>query len=311
MIGLGVFLLGVPFVVAVIGIAAAVLAGRRRATRLVFDADAYPGLQALRRSSITFRWAGIVLGVGIGLAVLPLGPHAPFAFAAPLVAGIVVVASILVGQQVSYGRARTAGSAGLETRRVRHYVPWALTRWAGGAVAVLLVTALFTTLAASPDDQGRAGRALEVAWVEHAMVADAAGVLRPEVIPHEGATSPFPGSFYTTAVVVGLAVLLAVAVAGLVLTARRPRNGADPELVRVDDALRRITVEGIVAATGAGVAGAVLALAGMAYPRLGSFAAVPLSVASCYLLAIVALGALVLTLAFAVVLVVPGNGDRR
>lgn len=311
MAGLGVFLFGVLPVAIIIGVASALVAGRNRAHRLVFDESVYPGLAALRGNTINLRWMGIVAGIIAGLALIPLGAGAPLAFASPLVAGIVVVVAIVVGQQLSYARARGQGTAGLETRRVRDYVPRRLARWVGVAVVVLLGVCGFTTIAASPDDLGRPGRALAAAWVEHQLVADENGVLQPTDVLHSGSGSPFPGSFYMPAVLVALAVLLVVAAAGLVLTARRPRNGADPELVRVDDALRRITAEGIVAATGAGVAGAVLAVTAIAYPRLGGFPEVPLYVASSYLLGAVALGALALTLAFAVVLIVPGSGTRR
>lgn len=311
MAGFGVFIFGALPLAIIVGVAVAIVAARGRANRLAFDEASYPGLAALRRSTIGFRWAGILAGVAGGLAVFPLGPSASLAFTAPLVTGIVAVIAILVGQQLSYAKARSGGAAGLETRRVRDYVPVGLARWAGGAVVALLVMIMFTTLAASPDDLGRPGRALRGSWFEHRMEADATGALVPQDIPSVGASSPFPGSFYTLPVLVALGVLVAAVAVGLVLTARRPRNGSDAELVRVDDAIRRITAEGLVGAGGAGAAGAVLALAGVAYPRFGGFSQIPVYVASSYLLAAVALGALALALAFAVVLLVPGNGDRR
>lgn len=311
MAGIGLFLFGVLPIAIVVGIICAVVAARGRASRLRFDESAYPGLQALRRSTIWLRGIGIVLGLLAGVAVIPLGASSPWAFAAPLVTGFVVVVAILVGQQLSYAQARTGGAAAVETRRVADYLPVRLARWAGGAAVALLLVTMFTTLAASPDDLGRPGRVLTGAWFEQRWEADAAGVLVPQDIPRLGTVSPFPGSFYTVPVVVSLAVLALAVVVGLVLTARRPRNGSDPELVRVDDAIRRITAEGLVAAGGAGASGAILAVAGVAYPRFGGFGQIPVYVASSYLLAAIALGALVSGLAFAVVLLVPGNGDRR
>ncbi|MBK8462271.1 MAG: hypothetical protein IPL36_04295 [Nigerium sp.] len=296
---------------AVVVVLAAVVAGRRRSARLVFDSEAYPGLVALRRSTIALRWTGVVVGILAGVAVIGVGPLAPLAFASPLVAGIVAVAALLVGQQLSYSGARSRGSAGVETRRLRDYVPVGLARRVGAATGVLLTVCLFLVIAASPDDLGRPGRALTAAWVEHRWVADQAGVLQRDDAFHSGATSPFPGSFYVPAVLGALALLLALSVLGLWLTARRPRNGGDPELVRVDDALRRITAEGIVAAAGAGIAGGVLALSVVAYTRFGQFPQVPVHVACSYLGALVALGALASTLAFATTLLVPGNGNRR
>lgn len=308
---LGLFSVVLIPVLAGVSVLFAVLAGRWRARRLRFDEDAYPGLAALRRSGLVVRWVGVLAGTVAALVLLPLGPHAPLAFAAPLLGALVVVVALILGQQLAYGRARTAGSAGLETRRVTDYLPGRSLAWVAGATGVLAVVWLFTTIAASPDDAGIAGRALRATWAEEWTVRGADGVLQLETALRSGAVTPFPGSFYLPAVAVALLLLVGVAWLGLVLTARRPRNGGDPELVRVDDALRRITSEGIVAAVGAGVGGAILAASAVAYTRLGQFDAVPVYVAACYLFAALALAALVTTLAFVVVLLVPGNGGRR
>ena len=311
MTGFGIVLFGLLPVLVIVGILAAVVAGRRRATRLTFDTEAYPGLVALRRSTMAFRWVGLAVGIPLGLATIPIGRGAPLAFASPLVTGLVTVIAILIGQQLFYSRARTEGSAGVETRRVRDYLPTRPLFWTSVATVALLVTTMFTTLAASPDDGGRPGRALTSVWMDPLWEADEAGALQRTDVPHVGTVSPFPGSFYTLAIIVGLALLVAIAAAALVLTARRPRNGADPELVRVDDALRRITAEGIVAASGMGVAGSLLGTSTIAYMQFGHHPDVPVNLASTYLLALVALGALIASLGFIVVVLVPGNGERR
>ena len=91
---------------------------------------------------------------------------------------------------------------------------------------------------------------------------------------------------------------------------RRPRNGSDAELVRVDDALRRITAEGIVASVGLGVAGSLVVVAASAYPQFGKAACTSANVASSYLLAIMALGGLIFSLRCLITVVVPGDGAR-
>lgn len=296
-----VSLVFLPLAIIIVG-AAALLAGRRRARSLAFDETIYPGLRSLRRATIRYRGIGLAVGGVAGVAALAWGHLRPLTFAAPLLAAVVVVAAIVVGQQSAYRAARVTGSAGLERRQLRSYLPPALTRWTVCLLALLLTAVLFSTLAASPDDMGRAGRAVSVWWIEGEGAQSGT---------YGAARTPFPGSFYTSWVGLALALLLALAVLGLVLTVRRPRNGADPELVRVDDALRRITVEGIVAAVGVGVSGSALAVtlvSGMDLLQLGP---VPLATASGAVSLIVAVGALVGLLGSAVVLLVPRDGGGR
>jgi hypothetical protein len=96
----------------------------------------------------------------------------------------------------------------------------------------------------------------------------------------------------------------------VVATTRRPRNAADPELVRVDDALRRQTVEGIVAALGLAVAATLAGLSYAAALAVGAEACTDASGLSSWALALVAFVALALALRFSVIVLVPGNGSR-
>jgi hypothetical protein len=134
----------------------------------------------------------------------------------------------------------------------------------------------------------------------------------PTEAPVSSTRGPFPGGYYTSALVLGLPIVLLIASATLWLTAKRPRNGSDPVLVRVDDALRRETAEGIVAAAGlafslsfAGVAGgAAIAVGGMAEfgirYALGAGAIV-----------LLAFGSEVVALWCAVLVLVPGGGTVK
>jgi hypothetical protein len=107
----------------------------------------------------------------------------------------------------------------------------------------------------------------------------------------------------------GIVAVVALAWVGVVATTRRPRNGADRELVRVDDALRRQTVEGIVAALGL-VAAATLA--GVSYAgavAVGAQACTNAYGLGSWAFAAVAFVALALALRFSVIVLVPGNGS--
>jgi hypothetical protein len=123
-------------------------------------------------------------------------------------------------------------------------------------------------------------------------------------------STPFPGAYYTAGMAASIVAVLALAWVGVIATTRRPRNGADPELVRVDDALRRQTVEGIVAALGLA---ASVTLAGLAYAAalaIGSKACTNAYGLGSWALAAVAFVALAAALRFAVIVLVPGNGSK-
>lgn len=298
----GLFSLVLLPLAVVMALAAALLLGRRRARSLAFDESVYPGLRSLRRATIGWRVIGLVAGAVVAVGAVSFGHLRPYAFAAPLLAATAVVAAIVVGQRSVYKAARVRGSAGIEHRHLRDYLPAALTRWVACLLALLLTAVLFSTLAASPDDMGRAGRAVAASWTQGDGAAEGVfGSLR----------SPYPGSFYTLWVGIALVLLLVAAGIGLVMTARRPRNGADPELVRVDDALRRITAEGIVAGLGVGVGGAAFAVLLVGGMDLVQLAPVPLVTAAGVVSLLGAVVALVGLIGAGVVLLVPRDGGAR
>src|SRR5450759_485535 len=121
---------------------------------------------------------------------------------------------------------------------------------------MLVAVAAWSTLAAAPDASGLA-RAFTHPCTT--LLLDQQGSQEQVSI---STSTPFPGGYYTAGMAIGVLAVLALAWVGLVATTRRPRNGADLELVRVDDALRRQTAEGIVAAFGLVVA---TTLAGLCY----------------------------------------------
>ena len=102
-------LFGVPLVIAGALVAAAIVLGVRRSRILIFDEARYPGLAALRRATLRARYLGIVASVVAFLIVAGLGRYAQWLFSAPAAAGVTVIVAVLIGQRLTYTRARTAG----------------------------------------------------------------------------------------------------------------------------------------------------------------------------------------------------------
>lgn len=298
---LALVFVGLPVaVVTVLLIAAAVLAVRR-SRAITFDEERYPGLAALRRATLRSRYVGIACSVIVFFVVAALGRFGQGLFVAPSAAGVVVIVAILMGQWLTYTRARTVGSAGVERRQVGDYLPARLRTIATALPLVLVAVAAWTTLAATPDASGLA-RAFTHPCTTH--------LLDQEQV-HFSTSTPFPGGYYTAGMAIGILAVLALAWVGLVATTRRPRNGADLELVRVDDALRRQTAEGIVAAFGLVVATTLAGLCYAAAVTVGAEACTAAYVLGSWALAAVALVALALSLWFAVIVLVPGDGSGR
>ena len=297
--------LSLPQIVAVVLLVAAVVTAIRRSRSITFDEERYPGLAALRRSTLRTRRLGIVASVVVFFVVASLGRFGWGLFVAPAAAGTVVIAAILIGQRLTYTRARSAGTAGIEHRQVRDYLPARPTTIAAALLLVLVVIGAWTTLVATPDAAGL-DRTFTHSCVEQWW--DQQGDHEQTVVV---ASSPFPGSYYTAGMAVGVLAVLALAWVGLVATTRRPRNGADSELVRVDDALRRQTAEGIVAAFGLVVATSLAGLSYTAAVRVGNEACTTAYGLGSWGLAIVAFVALAVSLRFAVIVVVPGDGSNR
>jgi hypothetical protein len=297
------FLFGPPLVVAGGLAIAALVLGVRRSRTLTFDEGRYPGLAALRRATLRARYVGIVAGVVVFLVVAGLGRFSQGLFVAPAAAGAVMIAAVLIGQRLTYTRARTAGVAGLERRVVGDYLPIRLAVTAAGLLLVLAVVGVWTTAVATPDDSGLA-RAFTQSCPTQAW--DGQG---PSDHTEVHISTPFPGGYYTPGMAAGIVAVVALAWVGVVATTRRPRNGADPELVRVDDALRRQTVEGIVAALGLVTAATLAGVSYAAALAVGAKACTDAYGLGSWALAAVALVGLALALRCSVIVLVPGNGS--
>ncbi len=296
-------LFGLPLVVAGGLLMAALVLGVRRSRTITFDEGRYPGLAALRRATLRARYLGIAVGGVAIVVVASFGRYGQGLFLAPAAAGAAVIIAVMIGQRLTYTRARTAGIAGLERREAGDYLPRRLAMTAAGVLLVLAAVGAWTTVVATADESG-----LARAFTQSCTTLVWDGQTQSEQAEVH-ASGPFPGSYYTAGMAAGVLAVLALAFVGVVATTRRPRNGADPELVRVDDALRRQTVEGIVGTLGL-VAAATLA--GMSY-----LSAVAVGAAACttayglgsWALAAIAFVALTLALRFSVIVLVPSDGS--
>jgi hypothetical protein len=235
--------------------ATAVLQARRPADR----SNAWPdGLNATARTTTRWRLVGLVVGLGAGLAVTALDVLGRGLLLAAPVGALCVLGGVVVGELRIARPLGPVRSAGLEVRRVRDYLPSALTRGVAGASALLGLLLVATSLAGSPDDMGRAGRTL--ARQCSALVSQAVG--------------PWPGSFYSLP-------LAAVVLSGLLLAAfalrrvvHRPRSGEDRS---ADDALRRRAAEAVTAGVGLLVAVPLAGVSAFAAHALANVGCAPTS----------------------------------
>ena len=97
----------------------------------------------------------------------------------------------------------------------------------------------------------------------------------------------------------------------LVVTVGRPRN-ADPEIVRVDDVVRRRVAESIVAAVGVGVGSALAGIAqAMAYPLVSTSFGLAVPLVSGIVCLVLSLAGIALAVWSVSSLLVPGAARPR
>lgn len=176
------------------------------------------------------RLLGTLAGVGAAFVVTDLGAHGRGLMLAMAAFGLCVLVGTAVGETV-VRPAPAAGprSASLTPRRVRDYLPWTAPL-VGSLVLATVAVLTFTTLVARDDDLGRA-RAV-------GCVSADTSALR----------SPFPGAYYSAPLALVLLLVLATAVVAARQVVVRPRGLAIDDAG--DDALRRNSLDVVVAATG-------------------------------------------------------------
>jgi hypothetical protein len=217
----------VLILITVLVVTAAVL---RRAPRAV-PAATTERLKTAARTTLRWRIAGLLLGIGVGTVTAQQGALGRGLLLAVPLCALCVLAAVVVGELRVSAPEGPVRSAGLEVRRVRNYLPRGLTRVVGSVTALLVLVLSATTATGSADDLGRAGR-----WLARRCSAVSGG-----------ATGPWPGSFYSLPL--GIVVLTGLLLAGFALhrVVMRPRQGEDDA---VDDGLRRQAAEAVTAAFG-------------------------------------------------------------
>ncbi len=284
-----------------VAIVATLVGATRRSRRLVFDEAGYPGLAQLRSATLGARRVGLLLGVAAFVLVLQLPAWLPAL--APVTAGAILVITIMVGQWLAYRSAQAVGVAAVERRTLGDYLPRREVLVGAVVAALLAVSSAVATLSATADDSGEqrlfSFQCVET-WYEQ-------GTLTPRVT--RGWTDQFPGGYYQLPLWLGLLALVGLGAVALVLIVRRPRNGTDPELVRVDDALRRQSAEGVVGAVGLAFAASLVGLLYRAGAAVAAGECDPVLGAISFSLGIAALVALLPTCWFAVRVLVPGDGS--
>ncbi|MEO7586737.1 MAG: hypothetical protein ABIS84_01775 [Arachnia sp.] len=281
-------------IVAIITLLALVLIAVPRRRRLVtINEHDFPALARLRSVNAVARVVGLVVGVVVVASLSGAGRLGLGLLLSPAVFALTQVLATLVAGILTHDAARTRGTAGLEVRRIRPYLPRGLTVLTVSATAVLALVLLWTTAVGAPDDMGRNGRSFTYSY--------------PCDTVCEASFGPWPGSYYTLPLGAVFALVLALAAATVLVTVRRPRDASDPEIVRVDDFVRARAVESVVAAVGVASAATLFAVS-LAVTSLGN----PRNVVP-LILRIPGWGAMLLTLAAlpmtvwcVVVLLLPG-----
>lgn len=209
---------------------------------LVARAAAHPEPTRARESwsVLLVRAAGLAGGLAVATWLVLEDELGRGLMLAPVAVGTGLLLGVALGEAmvrpVAHAGVRTAA---LTPRRVLDHAPRALTLVVGGTVVVSAATLAFTSLTASADDLGRDGRVLA-----RTCTADQADLFM------SAARGPYPGSYYSVPLAIGLLVAVALAVVTARRVVLRPRGSGSAS----DDVLRRRAVTAVVAALGVAVA---------------------------------------------------------
>lgn len=191
-------------------------------TRSPLPAPEHAAITRMRERSARWLAAAIGLGLLTAAALLALGDRllGIGAAVAPAVGGTMLVLTVCLGELLTPRQTTLTRRALPRARSPRDYVTGGPLVLATAALVALGATLLVGTLMGSPDDLGRAGRALTT------VCGDVTSV-----------RGPWPGSYYAIPIAVAAVVSTAVCVLACRVIATRPAPGAGSE--SVDDALRR------------------------------------------------------------------------
>jgi len=200
-------------------------------------------LAAVEQWTTLWRWIGIAVGATLAIGALNaqqvgLGR---LAMSAPAIAGCAVLLAIMLGELTIRRPKAERRTATLLTRTIADLLPRVRT-WIASLGVVLLGTLLLVgVLTASPDDMGRAGRALTASCL-----FDLPG---GESTMQTNTNGPYPGSFY--AIPAALAMIATICCAVVAGRAIRDRANPDAGHTAYDTGLRRDAMSRVVSAVGA------------------------------------------------------------
>jgi hypothetical protein len=173
-----------------------------------------PQDRARDRADRYARFGGLIAGVLLSLWLIRLIDDSGGLGTGVLIAipafGLCAAAGVLLGEYITAHPPGAVRTAGLAPRRIRAYVPPRLTVLLLIEAALLVALLSTATAIGSPDDMGRAGRALTMTC---------SGVTESH--------GPWPGSFYAVPALASLA--LATAACGYALRRITRRPGGEQE----------------------------------------------------------------------------------
>jgi hypothetical protein len=193
---------------------------------------------------VRWTWAtALLVGGGVAWVVhrsLDLGRGTMLV---PAVLGFFVVAGVGLAETVVRPQRPTGlRTASLTSRRVADYLPRTLATAVVSIIALHLATLTLTTISASTDDMGRAGR----------QIAARCGNMGSQA-------GPYPGSYYSVPLALLLVVVGMATAAALMTVVRRPCGFAPDDIG--DDVLRQRSATRVLAAAGAAVAASHMGIA--------------------------------------------------
>lgn len=189
--------------------------------------------RAVARRTAILRWSGMMIGAIVGITAARSGDLGTgLLMAAPLF-GLCTLVGVLSGELLVRPPSGSTRTAAIEVRRIRDYLPRHLSRAVAASGGLLLVLAIATTAAGSPDDLGRPGRSLSRQCTS-------------DMFASQG---PWPGAYYTGRLAVVVLAGLLMAYVALRVIVRRPRSG-DLDDLAVDDGLRRRAGRTVTGAVG-------------------------------------------------------------
>ncbi|GLW99244.1 hypothetical protein [Microtetraspora sp. NBRC 16547] len=216
----------------------AVLISLNRVVRVPVGTD----LSALRVTTTRLFWArlaGLVAGLAASGLVLSWDGLGRGPMLAAPVLSIGLLLGTLAGELAAPRPHGPIRGASLEIRRARDYLP-RFSAWLAGALSLVAAVLLsVTSVTASADDMGRAGRALAMSSPD--------GTVR-------SVTGPWPGWFYAWPMLAVLATAFLLSALVVHRVVQRGRPGLDVAARAVDDAQRAHSARVVTAAYGLCVA---------------------------------------------------------